>query len=68
MKRFLDHRSKRFGFDGWALKVKGSKHPLAWSACTTRGEARSLRNQQTPDLFQKTEIVKVKISVEVVSD
>jgi len=68
MKRFLSNRSKRFGFDGWALKVKEAEKPLAWSVCTTRGEARSLRQQQTPDMFQRTEIVKVKISVEVASD
>jgi len=67
VKRFLDHRSKRSGFDGWALKVQGASKPLVWTACTTREEARSLRKQQTPELFRKTEIVKVKISVEAVN-
>jgi hypothetical protein len=66
MERFLNHRSKRFGFDGWALKVLGANKPLDWTTCTTREEARSLRKQQAPDLFRRTEIVKVKISVEAV--
>jgi hypothetical protein len=69
MKRFLDHRSKRWGFDGWAIRIKGAMSPLDWSVCTTRQEARDLRKEALPerDLFTRSEIVKVRISVEVLS-
>lgn len=65
MKRFLDHRSNRFGYDGWALRIKGSQKPLDWSVCTTREEARELRREVFPELdfFDRTEVVKVKIDV-----
>lgn len=67
MKRFLSHRSNRWGYDGWALQVKDAPEPLQWTTCTTRAEARELKHelQKNPDLFQKIEIVKVKINVEI---
>lgn len=66
MKRFLDHRSNRFGYDGWAVKVTKADSPMIWTVSTTREEARALRAEMDPDLFQSTEVVKVKITVKVV--
>ena len=43
MKGFLRHRSRRWGYDGWALRMRGASRPLFWSVCTTRREARDLR-------------------------
>lgn len=68
MKRFLSHRSKRWAYDGWALRVIGAPSPLHWTTCTTRKEIRELKLELEKsgdgDLFQKLEIVKVKINVE----
>lgn len=66
MKSFLSHRSRRFGFDGWALRIKGASHVMLWTVCTTRAEVRKLR-QSRGDLFlDGAEVVKVKIIVECV--
>jgi hypothetical protein len=65
MMSFLQHRSRRLGYCGWALRIKGADRPLEWTTCTTREEVRQLRDQEgwmRPDL----EIVKVRISVEAV--
>lgn len=32
MKAILSHSSRRFGFDGWALRVRGALKPLGWLA------------------------------------
>lgn len=66
VKRFLKHRSKRWTHDGWAVQVKGSKKPLPYTVCTTRAEARQVREEFLTDLFARTEVVKVKITVEAV--
>lgn len=61
---FLQHRSRRWGYDGWALMMPGALRPLDWTVCTTREEVRELRKLRG-DLFERgAEIVKVKISVE----
>lgn len=65
MKKFLQHRSKRYGIDGWALKVKGAQKPLHWTVCTTRKEIRELREEERNWMRDDIEIVKVKITVEV---
>tara|TARA_R110000772_G_scaffold48089_4_gene109872 strand:- start:62326 stop:62532 length:207 start_codon:yes stop_codon:yes gene_type:complete len=66
MMGFLQHRSRRGGYDGWALKMPGAPRPLQWTVSTTREEVRELRKLRG-DLFERgAEIVKVKISVEVV--
>lgn len=66
MKGFLQHISKRWEYDGWALRHKGASRAMTWSVCTTRAEARQLRIERG-DLFERgAEVVKVKISVEVV--
>lgn len=63
MKSFLKHRSRRRGYDGWALRVKGESTPLPWTVCTTRQEVRDLQNSLEKDFFsQPMEIVKVKIT------
>lgn len=63
MMSFLQHRSRRFGYDGWALLMPGASKPLAWTASTTREEVRQLRKLRG-DLFERgAEIVKVRISV-----
>lgn len=59
--------SKRWGFDGWALKHEGAKKPLSWTACTTREECREVQKAR-PDLFDKTVVVKVKIEVTEVKE
>lgn len=66
MKGFLQHRSKRWGYNGWAVKVKGASKPLDWTVSTTREEVRTLLNEKRDLLTHDTEIVKVKITVEVV--
>lgn len=69
MKRFLqEFCSRRWGHDGWALRLKGTREPLDWSACTTREEARELRREMFPELdfWDRTEVVKVRIKLEVV--
>lgn len=63
MKRILDHRSKRWGYDGWVVWVKGSPKPLDWTFSTTRREAREVRASLDRDLFQRTEVVKVKLEM-----
>ena len=67
MKRFLGARSRRRGYDGWALKVKKASQPMDWSVCTTREEARELRNEffnEEPFLTDiQIEIVKVHLIV-----
>lgn len=69
MQNFLQHRSNRRGYDAWCLRVVGNNKPLPHTACTTRKEAREIHREMlgtSPDLFRKMEIVKVKISLEVV--
>lgn len=69
MKQFLNHRSRRFGYDGWALKLADAKQPLAWTVCTTRAEVRALKAEleaQGRDMFKNYVPVKVKIQLEVV--
>lgn len=69
MKRLLQGRSRRQGHDGWALMVRGAKRPMAHTVCTTREEARDLRREPPyceRDLFERLEVVKVRITVEVV--
>jgi len=65
MKAILSHTSRRWGYDGWALRVRGAKAPLDWSMCTTRQEARDLRSERI-DMLKDLEVVKVRVSVEVV--
>lgn len=65
MRQFLKHRSRRWRYDGWALRCRGATHPLAWSVCTTRQECRQLRAERS-DLADDFEIVKVKIRVEAI--
>jgi hypothetical protein len=68
MKRFLEFRSRRFGYDGWALRVRKADKPMDWTVCTTRAEVRALRREKFAerDLFQKVDVVKVRVTVEVV--
>ena len=66
MMSFLQPRSRRFGYDGWALKMPGASKPLDWTVSTTREEVRQLRKLRG-DLFERgAEIVKVRISVEAI--
>jgi hypothetical protein len=67
MKKFLKHRSKRFGYDGWALQMKGSLMPMAWTVCTTRKEVRELLEEERNWIRPDIEIVKVRIVVEAVN-
>ena len=68
MKRFLNARSRRWGYDGWALKSKKASRPMDWSVCTTREEARELRdevfNEEPFFTDVQIEIVKVRLIVE----
>jgi len=68
VKKFLQYTSNRFGYSGWALKIKDAPKPMGWSTCTTREEARELKREWEggSDLFRRIEVVKVKISVGVV--
>tara|TARA_R110002049_G_scaffold281333_1_gene460830 strand:- start:3639 stop:3842 length:204 start_codon:yes stop_codon:yes gene_type:complete len=63
VKGYLSHRSKRFGYDGWALLIPGALRPLEWTVSTTRAEVRALRKERG-DLFERgAEIVKVRVDV-----
>lgn len=70
MKAFIrEGRSRRHGFDGWALRVRGAAKPFDWTTSTTREEAREVRRdleQEIGSLLDRLEIVKVRITVEVV--
>jgi hypothetical protein len=66
VKEFLRHRSRRWGYDGWALLMPGATKVLDWTACTTRAECRELRAERGDLLDRGAYIVKVRISVEVV--
>ena len=69
LKAFTQHRARRFGYDGWALKHKQQgTTPLAWTVCTTRAEARQLLDEQRArGALLEFEIVKVKLRVEAVA-
>jgi len=66
LKSYLRHCSRRFGYDSWALKMPGATHVMPWTVCTTREECRDLRAERSDLFLDGAEIVKVKISVEVV--
>ena len=66
MRAFLRNRSRRRGFDAWAVQVVGADKPLRLTVSTTREEARAERKGLTRDLFVRTKVVKVVISVEAV--
>lgn len=66
MKEFLRHRSRRWGYDGWALLMPGATHVMQWTVCTARAECRDLLAKRGDLLDRGAEIVKVRISVEVV--
>jgi len=63
---FLKFRSKRYGYDGWAMMMSGATNPLEWTASTTRAEVRKLRKSRSDLFLDGADIVKVKILVEVV--
>lgn len=66
MKGFLRHGSRRFGYDGWALKVPGAAKPMAHTVSTTREEVREIRREMVrQDLFHRFDVVKVRIKLEV---
>jgi len=65
MQAFLDHCSKRPGFDGWALFQPGSDLPVFWSVSTTREEVREIQRAR-PHLFGTYRIEKVRIRLEAV--
>ena len=66
VKSFLQNRSNRFGFDGWALRFKDSASPMDWTVSTTRAECRALRKERSDLFLDRAEIVKVRIDVSVV--
>lgn len=66
MKSFLKHRSKRRGYDGWVMRFGKTGTPMLWTVCTTRAEVRELRKSRSDLFLDETEIVKIKIIVEVV--
>ena len=69
MKSYLQHRSRRWGYDGWAAQVRGSPTPMVWTTCTTRAELRELLAERR-DLFALCEsgvdLVKVRVELVVV--
>ena len=65
---FLQHRSRRFGYDGWAVLMQGAAVPLPWTVSTTRDECRQLMRLR-PDLFSDgARIVKVRIAVSPIEE
>jgi hypothetical protein len=65
MQGFMRHRSRRWGYDGWAVRVRGGEQPLAHTVSTTREEARAELAQQMK-FGNSLEVVKVRIAIEVV--
>lgn len=63
---FLQNRSRRFGYCGWALLVPGASRPMEWTVCTTRKEVRQLRALRGDLFVRGARIVKVKLTVDVV--
>ena len=72
MKRILDARSRRHGFDGWCMFVKPQNHttwfPLDWTFCTTRKECRELTRTMQRNIFDKYAIKKARLKVEEVTE
>lgn len=68
MKKFLQWRSRRWGYDGWAVVMDGATRPLAWTTCTTREEVRELIDEHQDMFLRGCDIKKVKITVEVIED
>ena len=66
MKNILQFRNRRRGYSGWALMVKGATKPLHHTFCTTRKECRELRQGMQQDLYERLEVVKVKVGLEPV--
>lgn len=67
VKGYLQHRSRRFGFDGWAAQVRGASRPLEWTTCTTRAELRELLAERR-DLFALgVDMAKVRVELVVVA-
>jgi hypothetical protein len=66
MKSFLKWRAKRWGYDGWALCMPNASHALAWTVSTTREECRQIKRDRADLFLQDAEVVKVKVTVEVV--
>lgn len=70
MKGFLQHRSKRWGHDGWAIFFADSPTlPLHWSVSTTREEARELLKEKRTQgtlLDDRYFVGKVLVRVEAV--
>ncbi len=71
MKKFIQMRSRRYGYDGWAVAVVGSPVVFDWTTSTTRKEARVVKrdmedtfNRHGEQLLDcKLEVVKVKVQV-----
>ena len=57
----------RYGFHGWALRVKNSPQPMLWTLRPTRREIRNLREQERNWMRPDVEIVKIKLDAEVLS-
>ena len=70
MKRFLEHISRRHTHDGWTVRCvleDGTRlSPVWWLVSTTRAEARQVQAELDKDLFERTEVCKVRIKVEAV--
>lgn len=70
MKNVLKERSRRWTHDGWAIRLvlpdgfRGK--PWDHTMCTTRRECRELRKSLPQDLYQRTEVVKVRLKLEAV--
>lgn len=65
-KRLYGHYC-RYGFHGWALRVKGAPKPMLWTLHPTRREAREFREQERNWMRPDVEIVKIKLDAEVLS-
>ena len=48
MKEILRHRSRRSGYDGWALRLPEWRVPLPWTVSTTREEVREVVTEIAP--------------------
>lgn len=60
-------RSTRWTHDGWALQLRTASVPMNWTLCTTRAEARALRDSSEWLREMRPDVVAVRLRLEAVN-
>jgi len=63
---FIRHNRPVWRFTAGTIKIKGDTDPMAWTVRPTRQQVRELREKERNWMRPDVEIVKVKLSMEVV--